>query len=225
MSPKKSLLFVLNVQPEDMHLKIYFNDKPLFLANEMDEMIRPYSHHDDAVLIDEFSNASVNSMIHEMRLQKIHAGIFLHADLEQLKKAVFKKFTVIQAAGGWVMNDHDEVLMIHRRGKWDLPKGKLDPGETLEDCAVRETTEETGVKHITAGPLLLVTYHTYEENGHHILKESYWYDLRVKGRPKLTPQKEEDIAAAEWVPIDSIDAYLKNTFPSIVDVARKVNGE
>lgn len=208
-----------------MHLKIYFNDKPLFLADEMDDIMLPYSHHDDAVLIDEFSNASVNSMIHEMRSQKIHAGIFLHTDLAELKKAVFKKFTVIKAAGGWVTNDHDEVLMIHRRGKWDLPKGKLDPGEKLEDCAVRETEEETGVKNIIGGPLLLVTYHTYEENGHHILKESYWYDLRVKGRPDLKPQHEEDIVAAEWVPIAGINSYLKNTFPSILDVVKKVGGE
>lgn len=202
-----------------MHLKIYFNNKPLFLADAMDETILPYSHHDDAVLIDEFSNASVNAMIHEMRQQKIHAGIFIHHDLEQLKKAVFKKFTIIQAAGGWVINGHNEVLMIHRRGKWDLPKGKLDPGETLEQCALRETTEETGVGSLKPGPLLLITYHTYEENGHHILKETYWYQMGVKGRPALTPQTAEDIEVAEWVAPEQIPAYMSHTYPSIREVA------
>src|ERR1700744_2990753 len=113
-----------------MYIKIYFNDRPLFLCDRMTDEISAYAHHDDAVLIDEFSHAAVNSMIHEMRQPKIHAGIFIHEDLDALKKAVFKKFVVAQAGGGLVVNGKGEYLFMFRREKWDLPKGHLDPGES-----------------------------------------------------------------------------------------------
>ena len=76
-----------------MYIKIYFNDKPLFLCDNVDEMIEPYLHHDDAIFIDELDSHTVKSMIHEMQVEKVHAGVFFHPDLEELKKAFFKKFT------------------------------------------------------------------------------------------------------------------------------------
>ena len=131
-----------------MHIKIYFNDKPLFLCDEIDQEISPYVHHDDAVFIDEFSTPAIKSMIHEMKLEKIHAGILYHSDLGALKKAVFKKFTLIQAAGGLVTDTSKAMLFIFRKGKWELPKGKLDPGEPLDECALREVKEETGLQQV-----------------------------------------------------------------------------
>ena len=156
-----------------MYIKIYFNDRPLFLCNEMTPEIAVYAHHDDAVLIDEFSHPAVNSMIHEMRQPKVHAGILIHPDLEQLRKAVFKKFLLVKAGGGLVRNGEGKYLFMKRRGVWDLPKGKLDPGETIETCAVREVREETGLQDVRLDGPLLVTYHTYDENGKHILKETH----------------------------------------------------
>lgn len=201
-----------------MHLKIYFNDKPLFLCDNIDEVIEPYVHHDDAVFIDELDTHTVKSMIHEMQLEKIHAGVFFHPDLALLKKTFFKKFTVVQAAGGLVKNENDEVLLIFRRGKWDLPKGKLDKGETLEECAVREVQEETGLKKIKLQGPLLVTYHTYHEGTRFILKESHWYTMEARNDQELTPQTEEDIHEIKWVGQKDLKPYMKNAFPSIVDV-------
>ena len=201
-----------------MHIKIYFNDKPLFLTDEITPEIEPYAHHDDAILIDEFSTPGVNSMIHEMRLAKIHAGIFLHANLAELEKTFRKKFTLVQAAGGLVLNDAGEVLMMLRRGKWDLPKGKLDPGESLETCAVREVQEETGLQKVLLEKPLIVTYHTYDESGKHILKESHWYVLKAPGQQALLPQSEEQITELKWVAPTAIKQYTNNTFPSIIDV-------
>jgi ADP-ribose pyrophosphatase YjhB (NUDIX family) len=205
-----------------MFIKIYFNDKPLFLCDEMNDEINSYAHHDDAVLIDEFSPPAVNSIIHEMWQQKIHAGIFLHHDLEQLKKAVWKKFDIIKAGGGLVWNENKEMLFIFRRGKWDLPKGKLEMGETLEQCAVREVEEETGLKNIVLKKELLSTYHTYEESGKHILKESYWFEMKVSGVQNLVPQAIEDIHEIKWVKKENLPQVLGNTFPSIKDVVAKV---
>jgi ADP-ribose pyrophosphatase YjhB (NUDIX family) len=120
-----------------------------------------------------------------------------------------------------VLNEKKEILFIFRRGKWDLPKGKLDKGETLEQCAVREVEEETGLKNIMLDKNLITTYHTYDENGKHILKESYWYEMHVEGIQKLIPQTIEDIHEAKWVKKKNLSDVLSNTFPSVKDVIEK----
>ncbi|MBK5269452.1 MAG: NUDIX domain-containing protein, partial [Bacteroidia bacterium] len=107
---------------------------------------------------------------------------------------------------------------IFRRGKWDFPKGKLDNGETLEDCAIREVQEETGLNKIKLIAPLAVTYHTYHEGTKFILKESHWYTMKVKGEQALTPQTEEDILDIKWVKANNMDQYRKDSFPSIEDV-------
>jgi 8-oxo-dGTP pyrophosphatase MutT (NUDIX family) len=203
-----------------MYIKIYFNEKPLFLCDKIDKEIEEYAHHDDAVFIDEFSPPALNSIIHEMRLDKVHAGIFMHKDLDTLRKAFWKKFLLIQAAGGLVENEKGGLLLMMRRGKWDLPKGKLDPKETLEHCAVREVEEETGLRNIVLGSPLVVTYHTYDENGKHFLKESHWYRMKISGSQTLVPQLEEQITQVKWVEPAAIGSVTGNTFPSILDVFR-----
>ena len=201
-----------------MYIKIYFNNKPLFLCDTIDETIEPYVHHDDAVFIDELNSHTVKSMIHEMEQPEIHAGVFYHAQLEELKKAFFKKFTFIQAAGGLVFNEKKEILIIFRRGKWDLPKGKLDKGETLEDCAVREVEEETGLLNVKLASPLTITYHTYHEGTKFILKESHWYLMNAGGDQKLIPQTTEDIHEIKWVKAKDLSLYMKDAFPSVIDV-------
>lgn len=201
-----------------MILKIYFGDKPVFLCDEMTAEIEEYRHHPDAVFIDEVNTHAINALLHEIAKPEFHAAILFHEDVTHTKKLFWKHFTVVQAAGGLITNKAAETLMILRRGKWDLPKGKLDPGETLEECAVREVKEETGIKKVTLKQHLLTTYHTYNEFGKHILKESYWYAMEAKASEHLTPQTEEDILQIEWVKPENIQEKLKNTFPSIIDV-------
>jgi len=201
-----------------MYIKIYFDNKPLFLCDEIDETIQPFVHHDDAIFIDELDQHTVKAMIHEMQEPNVHAGVFFHPDLNNLKEAFIKKFTLIKAGGGLVLNEKSEVLMIFRRGKWDLPKGKLDKGETLEECAIREVQEETGLKDIGLVSPFTITYHTYHEGTKFILKESHWYIMKVKGNQILLPQTEEDIQEIKWVKPDDLDKYRKNSFPSVADV-------
>lgn len=200
-----------------MFIKIYFEDKPVFLCDEIDNTIHEYMHHPDAIFIDEISTPAINSLLHEIAKPQFHAGILWNSDLEKLKKSFFKHFNIIQAAGGLVLNKKKEILMIFRRGKWDLPKGKLDKGETLEQCAVREVEEETGISKIELGKKIAVTYHTYTEFGKHNLKESHWYNMNTTDE-KLIPQTEEDITEIKWVKKSDIKNYTSNTFPSINDV-------
>lgn len=201
-----------------MYIKIYFNDKPLFLCDEVDDTIQPYAHHDDAVFIDELNTHTVKSMIHEMEQPQIHAGIFYHPDMNALKKAFFKKFTLITAAGGLVTDEQEQVLLIFRRGKWDLPKGKLDAGETLEQCALREVEEETGLKNIQLKAPLTITYHVYHEGARMILKDSHWYRMQTKSGQTLRPQLEEQITETRWVPVPELHSYFSLSYPSVADV-------
>lgn len=117
------------------------------------------------------------------------------ADFESYKKD--KK--MIEAAGGLVFNSNQELLMIFRRGFWDLPKGKVDEGETLDQCAVREVMEETGLQHIQIDEFLTTTYHTYQQNGDTILKPSHWFKMLSSFAETLVPQTEEDISKIKWV--------------------------
>ena len=127
----------------------------------------------------------------------------------------------IIAAGGIVSNESGELLFIFRRGKWDLPKGKLDDGENLEECAVREVEEETGLGNIVLGKLVGVTTHHYTENGRAIEKETHWYKMNVKGAQKLVPQLEEDIHELRWVAKENLEDYLENTYANIVEIVEK----
>ena len=201
-----------------MFIKIYFDDKPLFLCDNVDANLQPYIHHDDAVFIDELNLHTVKSMIHEMQDGSVHAGVFFHSNLKELKDAFFKKFTLIKAAGGFVLNENNEVLMMFRRGKWDLPKGKMDKKETFEECAIRETEEETGLKNIKLISPLITTYHTYHEGSKYALKETKWFTMKVSGEQKLIPQATEQISKLEWVGKNELKKYLQNSFPSVIDV-------
>src|SRR5580765_6272767 len=100
-----------------MFIKIYFDDKPVFLCDEIDDTIHEYMHHPDAVFIDEISTPAINSLLHEIAKPQFHAGVLWNSDLEKLKKSFFKHFMVMKAGGGLVINTKKEILMIFRRGK------------------------------------------------------------------------------------------------------------
>jgi len=124
----------------------------------------------------------------------------------------------IQAGGGLVENEKGEFLFMFRRGKWDLPKGKLDPGESLESCAVREVEEETGLKNPELKRFLTVTEHNYTERGVELIKETYWWLMKAVSNQKLNPQTEEDITLLRWFGPSEISEVLKNTYPNIIEV-------
>ncbi|NCI46344.1 NUDIX hydrolase [Sediminibacterium soli] len=138
-----------------------------------------------------------------------------------------KNKPLIIAAGGLVLNEKNELLMIHRRGKWDLPKGKLDKGESIEQCAVREVEEETGLRNIRLGQLIGIGYHEYFDKylGEDVIKESHWYAMTADSTQPLIPQTEEDIADIRWVKDAELRKCLENTYPNILDIVEKARVE
>ena len=130
---------------------------------------------------------------------------------------VFKSFKLIEAAGGMVNRD-GKYLFIYRNGKWDIPKGKIDKGEGIEEAAVREIEEECGLEKPEIVDELCITYHTYELNGKNILKKTYWFLLNDKYPKDIVPQLEEGITDLEFLAPNEFGKIRENTFPSIIDV-------
>jgi 8-oxo-dGTP pyrophosphatase MutT (NUDIX family) len=201
-----------------MYIKIYFDDKPVFLCDELTPELSEILHHPDAVLVDEASAPAINAFLHEIKKEQFHAGVMVDKDLKKLKKAFFHHFDIIEAAGGIVQNSDKEFLFIHRLGKWDLPKGKIEEGEDLEECAIREVEEETNTTDLTVKKKVGETYHAYHAYGKHYLKTSHWYYMTCPADQKSAPQTEENITAVKWVHTKEIRKLMENTYPSIKDI-------
>lgn len=128
------------------------------------------------------------------------------------------QFVPVEAGGGLVVSARDEVLMIFRNGRWDLPKGKLEPCEQIAECAVREVEEECGITGLKLGKMLTRTYHLYELHGKWMLKRTTWYAMRHDGDGELVPQGEEGITDIRWIAPDNLRSYVENTYPTIREV-------
>lgn len=153
-------------------------------------------------------------LVHEPNQQTILENI------EELSKFAKDK-TVIEAAGGMVLNNNGELLMMKRRGKWDMPKGKLDEGESIEECALREVEEETGLSPLKLIRKLQTTYHTYPYQGRTALKPSHWFLMQYEGLQIPVPQTEEDITEIIWADKTRAEELIKNAFPSIREMVEK----
>jgi len=149
-------------------------------------------------------------------------GIILIVDdpkeaLDQLR-SIYK---IIEAAGGLVFNKDKELLAIFRRGHWDLPKGKIEKGESLEEAAVREVQEETGIQNVKLKEKIGTTYHTYSTKKHkRVLKVSHWYKMKTKDLD-VTPQIEEDIEKVEWVDLSDFMVSYRPIYSNILDITFK----
>lgn len=159
-----------------------------------------------------------------------HSHTTLHCYCGNLKIAddawdfIYSQFQIIEAAGGVVVNPKSDILLIFRKGLWDLPKGKLDEGESLADCALREVQEETGIHSLKLGDFLGSTFHIYFQDEDWILKESYWYKMYAPEQDSLKPQQEEGITEVRWVHPDHLPDFHANMYPLIADLLEKING-
>ncbi len=136
---------------------------------------------------------------------------------EELKK----EFHFIEAAGGLIQNK-DKYLFIKRLGKWDLPKGKLNKGETIEHAAIRECEEDCAVTGLTILNPLPDTYHIYEYKKGYALKVSYWFHMETSSNKELKPQTEENIEEVRWLSVDEVKSIvLKNTYITIEKLVKQ----
>jgi len=144
--------------------------------------------------------------------------LYIHPDIRKVFKKILSTTRIIKAAGGLVTNGNGEYLFIHRLGKWDLPKGKVEEGEKMKDAALREVEEECGIEVDYLGKKIATTYHTYYMRNKFVLKQTKWYNMGVNKIPKLTPQLEEDIDQAEWLKASDLKKVKENTYPLILEI-------
>jgi ADP-ribose pyrophosphatase YjhB (NUDIX family) len=163
----------------------------------------------------------------EASLIKAYKQFYEHTDCVNLKIKtrnnfaeaceIFNKlFTRIEAAGGIVRNQEEEYLFIKRLGVWDLPKGKLHKKENIQDGALREVTEETGLTNLEIKKQLPSTYHIYtDRKGNEVLKETYWFEMLCKEDQTLVPQLEEDITEVKWFNAGELNIPIQDTYASL----------
>jgi len=206
----------MNWSVMDDEIKIYMNDRVVILNNK--DIKSPAINNDDHVY------AFVNKEALAKRLKRFEKSdderlYITHSNLDELFGHVAQCFKYIEAAGGLVTLPDKRILIIERLGKWDLPKGKAEKGESLEETAIREVMEECGLKtspQITG--VLTHTFHTYHRDGKHVLKHTAWYTMRYDGDEKLYPQFDEDITQAVWLPKEQLNVVVENTYESIKQV-------
>ncbi len=199
-------------------LKIYIGEKPFFIVEKLDTNLELLAATHGTIMLNHADTVSLKKAVDDLENSPAKAVIVLTNTVDIIVEKLKKNLVYIQAGGGLVQNEVAEFLFIYRLGKWDLPKGKLDEGETIEQCALREVHEETGLENIVLGELLLHTWHVYHAWGEHVLKQTSWFKMSGPAGQILTPQAEEDISETAWLKKEDWGKVLENTFPSIRDV-------
>jgi len=143
-----------------------------------------------------------------------------HFDLDELWVTFVSQFKYVHAAGGMVFNSAGEFLVIHRNGKWDLPKGHLKKGERPEYGGMREVEEECGIDGLEILKPLANTFHMYERKGM-VLKKTFWYLMKSNFKGTLVPQLEEGIDEVCWKKESDIKPMMKKSYPIIGALLKK----
>ncbi|GGH24157.1 NUDIX domain-containing protein [Sphingobacterium alkalisoli] len=191
--------------------KIYMNESLLILADFTPKI-------KDGIQTIGLQEIDLEKLFNNSTKNNIVTYLYIHPEIENVFKLISSKLKIIKAAGGIVKNGEGHYLFIHRLGKWDLPKGKVEDNEKMRDAAVREVEEECGIEIHYLGKKAITTYHVYLMRGKPVLKQTNWYEMGVNKIPKLTPQLEEDIDRAEWLSKKDLTQVKENTYPLILAI-------
>lgn len=196
--------------------KVFVKDKPLYLTTDAG-----FKHCENMAYINK------GILLYAIQILEEKDGpeemLIHHTDLDELWEVFNKIFSMVEAAGGKVVNQNGEILMIKRLGKWDLPKGKIEEGEDPKTAALREVEEECGINGLEVTDELETTYHTYSLVGKRIVKRTYWYEMKYNGNQALVPQTEEDITEVRWVKPEEVEGLLENSYGSIKQLLLEQN--
>lgn len=210
-------------------MNLFINDTPFFLLRSLQdaeplkhksiingEEISSLKHLSGAVVIINVSIEQAMNFLQELKDNPYDDVSFsiLPDFYNETKNLVKQNFKIIDAAGGVVSNKKGKCLLIYRLKKWDLPKGKLDKGESFKMAAIREVEEETGVK-VKLIKSITTTWHTYTIRNNPILKRNKWYAMRCLDDSGMKPQKEENIEKVTWMSDHEVSTAFKKSYRSI----------
>lgn len=187
--------------------KVFINEKLIIVSNEVQK-----NEISDIYLL---KDVDLEWLIGKLNNGKLDKAILYHDKGDELLPLLHSRLPLVEAAGGLVQNDKNETLFIFRNGKWDLPKGKTEKGENIEETAIREVEEETGVRGLTITEFLMQTYHIFKRNGEYRLKLTHWYRMETTFEGELLPQYEEDIMEVVWKNETDTKTALENSYENI----------
>ncbi len=185
--------------------KVFLNENCIILSEKPEEGAKNVLYHYTSQIDEAVHYLSTN--------QNVRVNLYSE-DLEELWFDFKNHFKIIEAAGGIVKNSKNEFLFIHRLGRWDLPKGKIEKGEDPETAAIREIEEECSIHGLVLNRFITTTYHIYYQKTY-ILKLTHWYDVSYIGEEQPKPQTEEGIEKVEWVKESEYEKLLVNSYPNI----------
>jgi len=185
--------------------KVFYNSKFLLLSNHKISC-------EDCKISFLFSKETLDEFLDEENFRNFQ---IITDNPKETFYRMMQEFRYIEAAGGLVENDKNEILLIYRLKHWDLPKGKIEKDELPYESAKREVEEECGISVDTVEKQVASTFHIYKMNNIFYLKKTFWYPMKYTGTEKLVPQSEEDIEKAVWVKKSEIQKYLDYMFLGI----------
>lgn len=186
---------------------IYVGDKPIILTTEIKKETDFKSY-----LLNSVNIGKVIKTLNKTDLKAVH---LIHKNEDKLLKKFLKLLPNVVAGGGKVYNANNEILFIYRNDKWDLPKGKAERKETIEETAIREVEEETGVEGLKITKTLPTTYHIFKRNGKHRIKVTYWFEMKTDFEGELLPQIKEGITQVKWLDYKASQKALENSYANI----------
>jgi ADP-ribose pyrophosphatase YjhB (NUDIX family) len=192
--------------------KVFVDDKPIILTDSLSK------ENNYPVYL--FKNVIVEEILHKLKSNSIDGAIIFCSDLENSKDLFLKNFKIVSASGGLVLNAEKEILFIYRGNKWDLPKGRIEKGETIESTAVREVEEECGIENLTIDKFLTTTYHFFYQRKNKV-KETHWFLMNSNFKGDLKPQQEEGITEVIFKNEKEALEALENSYANIKLVYNK----
>lgn len=186
---------------------IFVGDKPIILTTKVEKETDFKSY-----LLKSVNIGKVIKTLNNTDLKAVH---LIHKNPDKLLKKFLKLLPNVVAGGGKAYNALGEILFIYRNDKWDLPKGKAERKESIEETAIREVEEETGVKGLEIIRPLPTTYHIFKRNGKHRIKVTYWFEMRTNFEGLLYPQENEGITKVEWLDLEASQNALENSYANI----------
>jgi len=195
--------------------KVFFKDRTVFFG---DDFSKVFGRNNG--LFYKYNNLQeLTELVYLFNeLNRINKLFIFHDDILTLFEEFKACFNYVDAAGGIVMRSDGKFLIMKRDGMWDLPKGKLEKKESVEDAALREVGEETGLKVLRITQPVLSTYHTYQITDAMTLKKTKWFEMYYDGKEDPVPQTDENITDVQWVEPGNTDFIRKNTYASVLDV-------
>lgn len=186
---------------------IFVGDKPIILTTKVDK------ETDFKVFL--LKSVDLGRVIRMLNRTKIKAVYLVGKNEDKLLKQFLKKLPNVIAGGGKVYNEKGKILFIYRNNKWDLPKGGAEKKETIEETAMREVEEETGVTGLKITKPLPITYHIFKRRGRYRIKITYWFEMRTAYDGDLIPQEKEGITKVKWLNEKKVKKAMENSYSNI----------